>query len=867
MKTRFVVAVLIGLSAVNVPLAKALVTPAEKSLTNFDKREASATMTKSSLSGVAGATRMKALESLQNQIPQVRVAEDAILGSARFISASRGFLTGPSGSGKAVTEVSLKPFSSEDPHRVIKAFINEHADLLGHDAGVLTSARIQRDYVTEHNGLRTVVWQQMQDGIPVFESLLVGHITRQGELVNISDLFVPDVTKAAMAGTPNREALLKSPPITPARAVVSAAGNLGVDLSENLVTGVKAPQGVEQKMTLAADGLGRQADAQLTWLPMSAGSMRLCWQVIVNPVKSVELYLVLVDAETGEVYVRHSLTEHIQPATYNVFPSDSPSPFSPGYAVTGNSAQPPLTNRTLITVTALNTNASPSGWVPDGPGPRTTGNNADAFRCRDLNTDSSGAYVPDVPRPQATGANRVFDFPINLTNNDPIVYASASTVQLFYRANWYHDRLYQLGFTEAAGNFQTDNFGRGGQGQDEVTCLVQAGANLGIADNSTFSTPPDGSSGICSMFIFSGPSPNRDGSLDQDVVVHELTHGLSNRLLGGGAGISKLQTRGMGEGWSDFYALSLLSESTDDVNGNYAAGGYASYLLAGLNFKDNYYFGIRRYPYTTDMAKNPLTFKDIDPTKASTHSGIPISPLFGGSDPAEFHNQGEVWCVTLWEVRVNLVEKWGWDIGNQLALQLVTDGLKLAPVNANFLEARDGILQADEVDNGGDNFAELWTGFAKRGMGVSANCPASSTSTGVVEAYDTPAADGVLDVVIKPAPFSSLFTGDIVTNTIRVTDLVGITNATISATIIGSTNLAFLNNGVGADKKTNDAVYTAVFKAPATPGTMTVNLEVSATNKVSITNSYTYFIVATPPNDNFASATKVPAAGTNYISI
>ena len=146
-------------------------------------------------------------------------------------------------------------------------------------------------------------------------------------------------------------------------------------------------------------------------------------------------------------------------------------------------------------------------------------------------------------------------------------------------------------------------------------------------NNANFSTPPDGSPGRMQMYIFNGPTPDRDGDLDAEVVLHEYTHGLSNRRVGGGVGISALQSGGMGEGWSDFYALALLSEPGDDVNGNYASGGYATYQLGGLT--QNYYFGIRRYPYSTDMSKNPLTFKDIDPAQASSHPGVPRSPIIG----------------------------------------------------------------------------------------------------------------------------------------------------------------------------------------------------------------------------------------------
>ena len=254
-------------------------------------------------------------------------------------------------------------------------------------------------------------------------------------------------------------------------------------------------------------------------------------------------------------------------------------------------------------------------------------------------------------------------------------------------------------------------------------------------NNANFSTPPDGSPGRMQMYLFTGVTPNRDGDLDAEVMLHEYTHGLSNRRVGGGVGISALQSAGMGEGWSDFYAETLLSEAGDDVNAVYANGGYVTYLLSGLT--QNYYFGIRRYPYCTDTNKNPLTFKDIDTAQASAHTGIPRSPIVGTS-ATEVHNMGEVWCVTLWQARANLIAKYGWAVGNQLILQLVTDGMNLSPANPNFLQARDGILQADQVDNAGANLTELWAAFAKRGMGKSATSPASSTTTGLVEAYDVP---------------------------------------------------------------------------------------------------------------------------------
>src|SRR5260221_10454722 len=146
------------------------------------------------------------------------------------------------------------------------------------------------------------------------------------------------------------------------------------------------------------------------------------------------------------------------------------------------------------------------------------------------------------------------------------------------------------------------------------------------------------------MFVFTGPRPERDGSLDSEVVFHEFTHGTSWRLVGGGFTLGSLQGNGMGEGWSDFYALSLLGQPTDNPNAAYAMGGYVTYLLAGTSMNQNYYYGIRHFPYCTDMRKNPFTFKDIDPAQISSHPGVPPSPIypFDPTEATEVHHQGEV---------------------------------------------------------------------------------------------------------------------------------------------------------------------------------------------------------------------------------
>ncbi len=697
----------------------------ERTLPDFDKRRPAEVEIVTAEKGLATAR-------LRERLRGVRVQTAAVSEAPQFVGSPDEFLSGPDGEGRAVPSARARALQKGEPNREVRAFLDEYKGLYGHGAEALATAQVKRDYTNVHNGLRSVIWQQQVDGVPVFGAMLQAHITRRGELVNVASHFLPDPVAAANRGGGARAALLAAPAISAREAVAIAGRNIGETVQAADITTNDAPLGAEKKQGFRAAGL-RGASAHFAWLPMDKGSARLCWEVVLTGRASGEMFRILVDATTGEPHIRHCLTNYISEATYRVFTGDSPTPMQPSLA-TPSTAQPPEVARTLVTLTALNTTASPNGWIDDGVN-ETRGNNVDAH------LDLDGNNIADLPRPQGSPF-RVFDFPLDLTQA-PSAYRNAAVTQLFYWCNWMHDKLYALGFNEAAGNFQNNNFGRGGAGNDAVEADAQDGSGT---NNANFSTPGDGSPGRMQMYVFTGPTPARDGDLDAAIILHEYAHGLSNRLVGGGAGISANASIGMGEGWSDFYAIALLSKPGDDPNGNYAVGSYATLQFSGLT--ENYYYGIRRYPYSTDLTKNPLTFKDIDPARAGSHPGIPRNPVIGTS-ASESHNVGEVWCMALWEARANLIARHGFATGNQLMLQLVTDGMKLSPANPNFLQARDAILQADLVNNAGANKDDLWAAFAKRGMGASATAPASSTTTGVFEAFDLPD-----DLAVTPATTS-----------------------------------------------------------------------------------------------------------------
>lgn len=681
-------------------------TPTREPLGTFDVRlEAAQRVTLSP-------EREATLAEFKKQMAGVSVDFDPVTRSPKWIGATSRLLTEPG-----------SPPRSKESDAVVRQFIEQHREIFGHGAAVLERSRRVTDYSTARSPSRKVVWHQQLDGIDLFEAVLQANLTADAALINIGSQMMPSPESAMDAA--KRASLISNPPVAVEKAVAAAGQNIGENIMAESVKPLAAAVARADRQQSFRAAMLTDADAKLTWLPMSEKEVRLAWDVTLTSRSRAEMYRVLVDAENGSVLVRQPLTAYISPATYRVYTTESPTPFSPGHE-TPSSLQPAPVARTLVTTSAMNLTASPNGWINDGIN-ITSGNNVDAYA--DTNNDN----IADLPRTAGTPF-RTFDFPFDL-NQSPGNFKDASVTQLFYWNNFAHDRLYELGFTEAAGNFQVDNFGRGGVGNDPVNAETQDG---GGTNNANFSTPVDGGRGRMQMYNWTYSTPARDSTFEVEILLHEYGHGVSNRLVGGpSVTMSSLSSRGMGEGWSDFYGLALTAESADNPHGNWAPAAWVGYIEDN-GFTENYYYGLRRYSYSTDMLKNPLCFRDIDPTQINLPANVPRNPTYAATqDATQVHHQGMVWCTMLWEMRANLILKHGFTIGNERALFLVTEGMKLGPANPNFVQSRDGILQAVLVNYPADR-GEVWAAFAKRGLGDGATAPSSTTTTGVVESYKVP---------------------------------------------------------------------------------------------------------------------------------
>jgi extracellular elastinolytic metalloproteinase len=287
-------------------------------------------------------------------------------------------------------------------------------------------------------------------------------------------------------------------------------------------------------------------------------------------------------------------------------------------------------------------------------------------------------------------------------------------LNIFYFCNYMHDFLYMLGFDEAGGNFQQVNFTHIGAQGDPVQAHAHPGPVVGTAN---MATGPDGLPPVMNMGLVA--STGRHTAFDADVVFHEYTHGLTNRTVVGGRlnaphSLESLQSGMMGEGWSDYYAMTIQ---------NFFRAPQEKFVLG--DWVVDRPGGIRRAPYDDNY---PFTYDDL--------ASVP-----------EVHAGGEVWCATLMMMTRRIRAGLGSDQqGYRLCWQIVTDALKLTPANPSFLDARDAIVRAvDDLATAGrippatHDLARraAWQAFAHFGMGVNA-------SSGDSDSVDSIVADSTL---------------------------------------------------------------------------------------------------------------------------
>ena len=753
----------------------------------------------------------------------------------------------------------------QDFKATVKSYLQQHKAEFSLQQQDISDISISSEAYSNSLKAYNVYVEQNYQGIKIFNSVSP-FLIKNGQVVHANVSFA-DKVSARVNST--------SPSINATAAIGKAATALGLGTPTNLSL---LETSENNSYVYSNGGISLEnIPVQLVFQRIDESSkIRLAWDLSIYLLDASHYYSVRIDAITGELLVTddwvvscdmgdgahsHSNTESV------LFSNSIKSNMSfatlatPSYRVYPLPLVAPNDGPDQLISDPSDPIASPYGWHDtDG----IAGHEYTTTRGNNVFAKEDKAGNNGMGDPAEGGANLLFDFPYDLPR-DPWQFTNAAITNLFYWNNIMHDVFYQYGFDEMSGNFQLNNYGKGGKGGDYVFADAQDGGGM---NNANFGTPPDGATPRMQMYLWSPPgkvlgtflkvnsgplagsyygfdsnfappltgtpitsnlalveddNPNpyegcgnitnastingkiaivrrgdcnftvkilnaqnagaiavivvndvsgdptpmggngaqitipgimiyktdgeaiiaalangdtvnatlrddgsgidpfkRDGDLDNVIIAHEYGHGISNRLTGGPNNVGCLQNQEqMGEGWSDYFGAVLTMKPGDQGSD---ARGIAGYVLGqGIGG-----LGLRAKAYSTDFGINNFTYNSIK-TQA-----VP-------------HGVGSVWATMLWDLTWAFVDKYGFDPdvyhgtgGNNMALQLVVDGLKLQPCSPGFVTGRDAILQADLNANGGANECLIWNVFAKRGLGFSASQGSSNSRSDGTEAFDVP---------------------------------------------------------------------------------------------------------------------------------
>lgn len=647
-----------------------------------------------------------------------------------------------------------------------------------------TQALGSRLVLTSSEHSRVVQYREEIAGIEVFGARL--NVLRDGALQ-------PRAVAASLA-TKDSAAALPAFALAAPQALELAFRRLQIDAAVGTASR-KNGDGSYLRVPLSAGenfSPAKPARIKPVWYPTDAGLVAAYYAEILGKERGAQrprAEALVIAADDGRVLRRNSQIHDLEPFRYRVFAAADGHPYVDPYGYSNPHPTGVADGYKPAVLAPMNLLSAVKGpisrndpWLADDA-TETRGNNVDAFFNAEVLMEGECWGEGWGPAYSATDGDfrapltgpRTFDYTYNpdtsrndftqcldeptatVPHDDPVL--NAKIVQAFYVTNWLHDRFYDAGYDEASGNAQADNYGRGGLAGDPL--IVHAGYY------STFTfAPTDGESGALTLGMNTSSLSRRDTSaLDLGVVAHEWGHTMFGRLTTSGY---DGQPGAINEGTADFIGLILSVRE----QGRYAepgrpafSGAYAvgSYMNLDYDFRgdtlppvgtpdrpdNSYYHGIRRYPYTIDKQRNPLTFRHISLDNPVPADSRPFDWKGRSKVNAEIHTAGEIWTTALWTCARNVLAaapSSQFDATHQRFLGWLVDGLKLFPVDATYTEARNAVLAAIRADSEAD-YRRCRSGFADRGMGAGAVSPArdSRALRGVRESFRD--FDHALDVI------------------------------------------------------------------------------------------------------------------------
>jgi len=583
---------------------------------------------------------------------------------------------------------------------------------------------VTKEHISSISNIHHIYFTQTINKIQIANTASSIHLNERGDVITSNINFIKNSFVKSKG--------ISSPSISAIKAIQLISYDLGYTIKKPLKVFNKKTE-ANQKMLVSNGGISENdISAELIYSLNNDNELTLAWEVSILEIGYMHSWDVLIDALSGKIidkidlviYCNYENEAGLETSQYSSFIKKSVTDSNnlncqECYEVVAMPLESPYYGERSIVVNPSDNEASPFGWHDidgiDGDEYYTTrGNNINAY----ISSSGEGDY-----QPYGGELLEFTEYPFDQEFSEEERFLDASITNLFYWGNIAHDVFYRYGFNEQAGNFQVNNYGNGGHDEDPIIAKGQLQLDF---CNAYFIPFSDGNR----SFLVMNACGDKDGSFDNLTIVHEYTHGLTNRILGSGAGCRKDETPW--EGWSDWYGL-MLTLSPEDVSET--PRGIATYLL-GQGAEGQ---GGRPFPYSTDMNINPQTYDYIKYYENN-------------------HKVGSVWASILWELTWVLIEEYGYDpdiynfkgdinqdAGNIIAMAIVTEGLKIGDCSDGFVEARNAIFLAFNTIYEGEPDCFLWEAFAKRGLGFYASEGSADDVTDGVESFEMPPSSAEFD--------------------------------------------------------------------------------------------------------------------------
>lgn len=376
----------------------------------------------------------------------------------------------------------------ENPGNKGLQYLIDNKDKLGFAEDDCSGSYVSDATYNRINGAWHIYCQQTLNGYKIMNAIASVTFDKEGNVFHVTENWVHNKSNHISKGD------LK---FTKEQALETALAHLNIETEE-----ISQPELV----TLNTKYIENHTYAELIWISDDLEKLSLCWRIIINQASTNQWHNVFVGASENKVINQHNWTNNCEfdihndgtsipnelrienadkvnaAGRYNVFPFPVESPI----------------HGSQSTVNTFDALASPFGWhdtdgIAGAELTITRGNNV--FASIDAIPDNNPEFSPNG------SSNLDFNFNFGL-NTDPADMKSSAVTQLFYANNALHDYAYRYGFDEISGNFQLNNYGKGGAGSDFVNADAQDGSGT---NNANFATPPDGSNGRMQMYLwFSG---------------------------------------------------------------------------------------------------------------------------------------------------------------------------------------------------------------------------------------------------------------------------------------------------------------------------------------------------------------------------